>query len=139
MKNKSVTARNARPVRSNRSIQNRRPASQTRSKNGKVTIPHLKWNSNRSVGLGILPVSKKNAQVRQNKENQVQTRRDYRSGSRVRYQRSMHGSGIADLLKQSGEGAEDFDFKVKLSKDFAGFLSLHLNFNVRFSFEFKEN
>ena len=101
MNNKSVTARNSRPQRSNRSIRNNRPSSQSKPNNHEMTIPYLKWRSNYSTGLGILPVGAGSYKPDLNKENKINEsnhKRRYRSGSRARYQRSMQGSGIADLM-----------------------------------------
>lgn len=135
MKNKSITARSSRPQRSTRSVHNRRPPSQNISSNGKVNIPHLKWTSNRSAGLGILPVSFDNSQICMNKENQINRNRHYRSGSRSRYQRSMQGSGIADLLNFDGKKAQENPFKVStLCFDFLKRVFEFLNFESSFFF-----
>ena len=98
MKNKSITARSSRPERSTRSINKRRPPSHSYSRNDKMTIPHLKWKTNYSTGVGILPKSPDGKGQNRNKENRMNQPKHYRSNSRARYQKSMQGSGIADLM-----------------------------------------
>lgn len=112
MKNKSITARSSRPERSSRSINNRRPPSQNLSRNNKMTIPHLKWKTNYSTGVGILPKSPDHKSQYRNKENQMKQPKHYRSNSRARYQRSMQGSGIADLMNFDEKKTKEPEIKV---------------------------
>lgn len=111
MKNKSITSRSLRPQRSAHTLNKRRPPSQNKFKNNHVTIPHMKWKNNYSSGRGILPKSSENDINYRNKENDIV--KDYRSNSRARYQKSMEGSGIADLIKNNTNDFDQFKLKVE--------------------------
>lgn len=115
MQNKCHTARSMRPNRSNRSLQKSRGSARNQLLPEDIQISKLKWRTNYSSGQGVLPGTQKDPQVSKNKENSRVNGRRFRSGSRARYQRSMHGSGIAELMKFDSNRPEP-EIKVRKFK-----------------------